>query len=178
MTERITLQPFNQHDQDINKLAELYCRTFLRGDVSTTEAEEAKSNLLKHAGYKGFKGVKAVDVEGNLAGFAYGFTSLPGQFYRVKLEAQLSKELAYAWLSDCFEFVEMAVSPSFRRQGIAGKMHDRLIVSQSHQTSVLTTGMSNEGAIRFYEKKGWKVLKREAAVIGASNLQIIMGLKL
>jgi ribosomal protein S18 acetylase RimI-like enzyme len=178
MAEDIEVIQFASNDPDIDSIGELYCMTFLGEKYSVEDKQNAIKNIQKHARYEGFKGVKARDRDGNIVGFAYGYTSLPGQFYREKVEAQLSVEQINTWLGDCFEFVELAVSPAFRRLGIANTLHDVLLNGVNHRTALLTTGIDNSPAISFYEKKGWEAIKANAPVISEGHLQLIMGKEL
>ncbi|HEX7064090.1 MAG TPA: GNAT family N-acetyltransferase [Bacillales bacterium] len=93
-----------------------------------------------------------------LIGFAYGYSSLPGQFYRGKIAAQLSETQANDWLSDCFEFVELAVNPSYKRLGIASQLHDILSDNVDYKTFILTTWVHNSPAINLYKNKGWELI--------------------
>lgn len=176
--KNIDIQTFFENDADLNKIGDLYCLTFAGDHYSPSELEDAISNINKHAGYEGFKGLKATDKDRGLIGFAYGYTSLAHQFYREKLEMQLTVEQKIKWLGDCFEFVEMAVALEFKRQGIGGLLHDTLLRGQAHKMSVLTTPVDNFPALQLYKKKGWKFIKEDAAVISESHPQVIMGKEL
>jgi len=79
------------------------------------------------------------------------------------------------WLNDCFEFVELAVDPMFKRLGIASKLHDALLDSIHHNTAILTTWIKNTPAINLYQSKGWEVIKRDVPVVTEGDLQVIMG---
>ncbi|WP_194841384.1 GNAT family N-acetyltransferase [Salinibacillus xinjiangensis] len=166
---------FDQHDPDLEQIGELYCRTFIGENYSLKDMENALKNVKKHASYKGFKCLKAKSQTGNLVGFTYGYTSLPGQFYRGKIASQLPGRMTTEWLSDCFEFVELAVNSSYRRLGIASQLHDKLLEDINHNTSVLTTSENNYPAIHFYQKKGWQIIKNHAAVLSKDDPQVIMG---
>lgn len=171
----VTIQSFHEHDADLNRIGKLFCRTFTGDHYSDSELENAVSNITKHAGYEGFKGLKAKNQDDRLIGFAYGYFSLPHQFYRKRLELQLTPEQTAKWLSDCFEFVEMAVNPGYRRRRVGGHLHDKLLENSPQKTSVLTTSVDNFPAIQLYKQKGWEVVKADAAVISESQLQVIMG---
>ncbi|MFD1851527.1 GNAT family N-acetyltransferase [Oceanobacillus bengalensis] len=175
MGENIEFIEFYCNDSDMDEIAELYCKTFLAKDYSRKEKQLAIQNITKHANYKGFKGLKAKDGKGNIVGFSYGYTSVPEQFYRQKIAEQLSETECKTWLYNSFEFVELAVSPYFRRLGIASKLHDMLIENIDHRTTVLTTRIDNNPAINLYRKKGWKLIKNNAPVISENNLQVILG---
>ncbi|WP_052400597.1 GNAT family N-acetyltransferase [Oceanobacillus jeddahense] len=175
MIENIKMDYFYQDDSDIEKIAELYCMTFLTADYSHEDKGNAVKNLRKHAGYEGFVGIKSRDEAGNVIGFAYGYTSLPNQFYREKIADQLPEDQIDSWLYDCFEFVELAVHHSYKRLGVASKLHDALLANTNCKTAVLTTGVKNKPAVNLYRKKGWELIKNDAPVISEANLQVIMG---
>ncbi|GIN86273.1 hypothetical protein J6TS2_26590 [Heyndrickxia sporothermodurans] len=52
-----------------------------------------------------------------IVGFAYGNTSLPGQYCNILIEKEFHLEEKHKWLSHCFEFVELAIHQSYRKQG-------------------------------------------------------------
>jgi len=171
----INVSFFDNNDSDLEFIGELYGITFIGEDYSPEDKYNAVVNIKKHASYEGFKGLKAKDTNGKLIGFAYGYSSLPEQFYRGKIEAQLSETQTNNWLSDCFEFVELAVDPSYKRLGIASQLHDTLLDNIDHKTSILTTWVNNSPAINLYKNKGWELIKVDAPVITKENPQVIMG---
>ncbi|GGP09875.1 GNAT family N-acetyltransferase [Oceanobacillus neutriphilus] len=177
MLENIETDYFKSNDSDLGKIAELYCMTFFKDDYSLENKENIVRNIRKHADYEGFIGLKCKDATGNLIGFAYGYTSLPKQFYRRKIADQLLENEIDTWLSDCFEFVELAVEHTYKRLGIASKLHDELLMKTNCRTAVLTTGVQNKPAVNLYKKKGWEVVKKDAPIISEDNLQVIMGKK-
>lgn len=171
----IETSSFGMCDADIDLIGELYCITFIGQDFRSEDLDGAVANIAKHSGYKGFKGLKAKDESGNLIGFTYGYTSLPQQFYRKKLEEQLTKVQRVTWLSDCFEFVELAVSPFNKRLGVGSQLYNKLMDKLDNKTSILTTWVDNIPAINFYKNKGWVLIKGYAPVISEANPQVIMG---
>ncbi|MFA1820181.1 GNAT family N-acetyltransferase [Virgibacillus oceani] len=177
MRANLKFIPFYKNDPDLNEIGELYCKIFL-DNFSLKDKENALKNLNNHAGYEGFKGLKAIDSDGNITGFTYGYTSMPEQFYHQKIANQLSADEINTWLDNCFEFVELAVDPDNRRLGIASKLHGLLLENLYHKTSVLTTVVENDPAINLYRTKGWQVINSKAPVISEDNLQVIMGKRL
>ncbi|MFC4559794.1 GNAT family N-acetyltransferase [Virgibacillus kekensis] len=166
------ISPFGEGEDELKAIADLYFVTFQEEDSSK---QQALATIRKHTGYEGFVGFQAHHKDGMLAGVAYGYTSKPGQFYREKLAAQLPDEQAQRWLSDCFEFVELAVHPDYKRRGLASNLHDMLLGETGHKTAVLTTAVDNEPAIGLYAKKGWEVIKNDVPVLSEDNPQLIMG---
>lgn len=77
-------------------------------------------------------------------------------------------------MSNCFEFVELAVDTSFKRRGFGSTLHDFLLENVDHHTSILTTGTENSSAVNLYRKKGWKVIKSHAPVTSEADLQMIL----
>lgn len=177
MRENLKIIPFYKNDPDLDEIGELYCKIFLEYFL-LKDKENAQININKHAGYKGFKGLKAVDDDGNIIGFTYGYTCMPEQFYHQKIANQLSVAEISTWLDNCFEFVELAVDPGHRRLGLASKLHDLLLENLNYESSILTTGVGNDPAINLYKNKGWQVIKSNAPVISEDNLQMIMGKRL
>lgn len=167
----ITYLPLDIDSPHLNEVVEIY-----RNVYGNSNPEEIRERFLQHATYPGYTGWVAV-CDDRIVGFAYGFSSTAGQYYRSKLENVLEEREIHSWLSDCFEFVEMAVVPEFRRQGIASTLEKRLLDKAPHQTSVLTTGSANEDAKFLYEKLGWENVK-EANVLPTQDPMVIMGKKL
>ncbi|MBZ9536266.1 GNAT family N-acetyltransferase [Cytobacillus oceanisediminis] len=89
--------------------------------VWNSEDNSIKERILKHSSYRGFRGFAFLSDEDKAIGFSYGYTSLPGQFYHELLAKEFNSEEYHNWLQDCFEVVELAVHPSYRKQGF-GKM--------------------------------------------------------
>lgn len=111
----------------------------------------------KHANYPGYRGFVAVE-DGTVLGYAYGYTTEPGQYYHEALRAVLPASTYHGWLADCFELVELGVTPDARGRGIGSTLHDSLLTGLPHARSVLTTGVDNDAARRLYETRGWEAL--------------------
>ncbi|WP_174615508.1 GNAT family N-acetyltransferase [Virgibacillus ihumii] len=171
------IRSFDENDPMLDEMLKLNCAVFTGFDYTSVDLEQFRSTLHKHMTYPGFVGVKAMNGDAELIGFAYGYESRPEQFYRGKLEDQLSAEQTKFWLSDCFEFVELAVAASARNRGVGSKLHDALLGQALNTTSVLTTNVDNTPAIRLYKKKGWEVIGYDAPVLSDDNLQLIMAKK-
>jgi len=114
--------------------------------------------LQKHRTYEGFKGVVLLNKT-ELVGFAYGYHSLPGQYYHGLLSKALNPQEYDQWLTDCFEVVELAVDPDFRRQGHAKTLMMELLKDVKRKTAILTTQTDNVSARSLYESMGWVVVK-------------------
>lgn len=170
----ITYLPLDIDSPQFEEVINIYHEVYKEDETKASEIE-IRERFLKHATYPGYSGWVAVCDE-KVVGFAYGYTCSEGQFYRAHLEKALEED-AENWLTDCFEFVELAVSPSYRRQGIGSTLEKRLLDKVPNQTSVLTTGSTNADAKTMYQHLGWEDVK-QATVLPTSGPMLIMGKKL
>lgn len=131
--------------------------------------------LKKHYTYEGFKGIALLNEEEQLIGFAYGYTSLPGQYYHGLLSNALNPSEYEQWLSDCFEVVELAVDPDFRRQGHAKTLMTELLKEVKQKTAILTTQTDNPSARSLYDSMGWVIVKEPFYPGVPENPFVIMG---
>ena len=115
--------------------------------------------LQRHRTYEGFKGVAILNKTNQLIGFAYGYRSLPGQYYHGLLTKALNPQEYDQWLSGCFEVVELAVDPDLRRQGHAKTLMKELLKGVDRKTAILTTQTDNGSARSLYESMGWVIVK-------------------
>ncbi|WP_404451568.1 GNAT family N-acetyltransferase [Virgibacillus necropolis] len=175
----INLKPIETSiGKDVNALAEIYCGAFIGNDYTSEDLYEAKQTFIKHVTYPGFRGIKYINESEEILGFAYGYTSLPEQFYRNKLDGHLDEIEKNKWLQECFEFVELAVDVKSRQSGIGKQLHDYLLNYVNHDTSILTTSIDNFPAINLYKSREWQIIKRNVVLIPGTEPQIIMGKKL
>ncbi|MGE7881448.1 GNAT family N-acetyltransferase [Bacillus sp. NPDC094077] len=134
----------------INNMAKLYCKVF-----NKTNFTEMIERIKRHIEYTDFKGIVVINDENEVVGFTYGYCSLEGQHYNQLMREALNLEQVDQWLQDCFEFVELAVHPQYRNEGLGTKLHNELLEGISNGTSVLTTQIDNEKARSLYERLDW-----------------------
>jgi ribosomal protein S18 acetylase RimI-like enzyme len=156
----------------LNQVAVLYQQ------VWNQEDDSIRDRVVRHAGYDGYRGFVAISEQGEVAGYAYGYFSLPGQYYHELLSKAFNPEEYHNWLEDCFEFVELGVHPAFRNHGLAKQLVNILLEGTTHKTSILTTQLDNGSARRLYESLGWNVLKDAFYPNGDDEPYVIMGKKL
>ena len=133
--------------------------------------------LVQQAGNPDFR--LCVAVEGaDAVGFAYGYSSVPGGWWRQSVAASLGGHAWNRWLDDCFEFAELAVVPEFQSQGIGGRLHDTLLAGLQQSTSLLSTQKANLSALSFYKARGWIVLNDWMMFSNRTEPYVIMGLDL
>ncbi|PEV97767.1 GNAT family N-acetyltransferase [Bacillus cereus] len=146
----MTILPIRKDEAIIINMTKLYCKVF-----NKTNFDEMVERITRHMGYTGFKGAVAINDENEVVGFTYGYRSLEGQYYNQLMREALNLEQVDQWLEDCFEFVELAVHPQYRNEGLGTKLHNRLLDGISNRTSVLTTQINNEKARSLYERLDW-----------------------
>ncbi|PEI76843.1 GNAT family N-acetyltransferase [Bacillus wiedmannii] len=134
----------------INNMAQLYCKVFEK-----TNFTEMIERINRHIEYTGFKGIVAMNEENEVVGFTYGYRSLDGQYYNQLMRKSLNCGQVEQWLEDCFEFVELAVHPQYRNEGLGTTLHNKLLEGISNRTSVLTTQINNKKARSLYERLDW-----------------------
>ena len=156
----------------LHQVSELYKEVWNNEDSSINE------RILRHSSYKGFRGFVILSKEDKLVGFSYGYTSLPGQFYHELLAKEFNSEEYHIWLQDCFEFVELAVHPSYRKQGLGKLLITKLLEDVENKTSILTTQVMNNSARSLYESLHWKVLKEPFYPGNSKQPYVIMGKEL
>lgn len=142
---------WNRTDDLLKPIVSLYQQIW----NSNTDGTE---QFNRHMDYEGFRGYVCLDEEEMPVGFAYGYTSLSGQYYRELLTSHLKSDLSNEWLANCFEFVELCVHPSVRQKGIGSLLHDSLLKDIPFDTTILTTQYSNLAARNLYVRKGWIVI--------------------
>lgn len=161
-----------ESNEVLQQVSELY------KEVWNSEDNSIKERILKHSSYVGFRGLVNLSNEGKVIGFSYGYTSLPGQFYHELLAKEFNSEEYHQWLQDCFEFVELAVQPSYRKRGLGKMLITKLLEAVDNKTTILTTQIDNNSARSLYESLNWKVLKEPFYPSNSKQPYVIMGKKL
>jgi len=111
-------------------------------------------------------------------GVGYGYTSAPGQWWHDVVAAGLAPADARTWLSDCFEVVELHLSPALQGRGLGGGLHDALLDGLPHKTAALSTLAQETPAQIMYKKRGWIPLLEHFSFPGGTKPFCIMGLDL
>jgi ribosomal protein S18 acetylase RimI-like enzyme len=127
-----------------------------------TEDERLAEILPRHSARRGFRFLAARDGESKLAGFAYGYSGGPGEWWHDRVAAALGPNRATRWLTPGhFEFVELGVRPDLRRRGLGRRLHDDLLAVVHAPTAVLSTERDNAPALALYHGCGWQVILDE-----------------
>ncbi len=132
--------------------------------------------LTRHTERPGFKCIAArKEEDGEVVGFSYGYTSAPGQWWHDIVTGFMGPQLAARWLSDCFEFVELALHPRYQGQGCGGALHDLLLDGLPHRTAALSTLQVETTALHMYRKRGWTTILDEVTFPNTRKSYRIMG---
>jgi ribosomal protein S18 acetylase RimI-like enzyme len=120
--------------------------------------EWARDRLPRHAGRDGFVFLVARG-EGQVAGFAYGYSGAYGQWWTDHVAEALSDEQRAVWLDPPhFEVVELHVRPAYQRSGVGSRLLAQLLSLQAHDRALLSTQRGSRKARAFYAKNAWQEL--------------------
>jgi GNAT superfamily N-acetyltransferase len=117
--------------------------------------EARRGYIATHARRPGFRAVATLTTEGQLAGFGYGYTSGPGQWWHDQVRAALDPEGRKRWLTDCFEVVELHVRPPAQGHGLGARQLRALLSMASGTTTLLSTPEADEAISR-----AWRLYRR------------------
>ncbi len=112
----------------------------------------------RHSARTGFR-LAVAHVDERLVGFAWGYVGERGQYWSDKLVDALPEAVTDIWVGGHFDFVELAVLPGVRRQGLGRRLHDCLLDGVSARRALLGTQNNTESpAVRLYTARGWRKL--------------------
>lgn len=138
-----------------------------------------QSSFERHTGNEGFRCIAALaGSAAQLCGFAYGYTSRPGQWWHDQVVERLDGATREKWFGDAFEIVELAVHPAMQGQGVGGQIHDELLRPVPHRTAVLSTLDAETRGLHLYQRRGWRTLLSAFRFDGVRDPYLIMGLDL
>jgi ribosomal protein S18 acetylase RimI-like enzyme len=113
--------------------------------------------FLRHVARTGYR--LAVGLDGNIvAGFAWGYVGERGQYWTDLVCDVLPPDVSNEWAGGHFEFVELAVLPGYRRQGLGLRLHDTLLTGVTQRCLLSTADDLADPAVRLYLRQGWQKL--------------------
>src|SRR4051794_34857830 len=112
-----------------------------------------------HVRRQGFRAVATLTTEGRLAGFGYGYTSGPGQWWHDQVRSALDESSREHWLSDCFEVVELHVRPGAQGHGVGARQLRALLAMADGKTVLLSTPEADE-----QKSRAWRLYRRFGVV--------------
>ena len=131
-----------------------------------------------HVRRNGFRAVATLSTEGALAGFGYGYTSGPGQWWHDQVRSALDDHGRDHWLSDCFEVVELHVLPRAQGHGVGARQLRALLAMADGKTVLLSTPEADEQksrAWRLYRRFGFVDVLRDFLFPGDERAFAILG---
>jgi GNAT superfamily N-acetyltransferase len=145
---------------------------------SAADTARFASDLPWYESRTGARWVVAEVPGGPLVGFAFGFMGELSPEVHHALTAVHGALGAEQWLGDAFQFVELAVLPSHRGQGIGGRLHDALLAEVDAATAILFTDEGASDALRLYRARGWVPLLDQYASAVSGRSTLVMGLRM
>jgi ribosomal protein S18 acetylase RimI-like enzyme len=145
-------------------------------------ADSFASALLRQLQRDDFRCVAALapgfNGRSRVVGFAYGYDSLPGQWWHDLVARAMPPGQAADWLADAFELVELAVEPDAQGDGTGSELHDRLLAGLPHRNGLLSTMQAETTAQHLYRRRGWVTLLEGFYFPGGLKPYLIMGKRL
>jgi ribosomal protein S18 acetylase RimI-like enzyme len=140
--------------------------------------------MERHAASPRFRGLTAL-VEGQLAGFCYGFHGQTGQWWHDMVAAALATRSRAAngarsatpreWLEDSFEIAELHVLPQWQGHGIGRTLLLSIAAGRTERTAVLSTADAPTRARRLYRGVGFTDLLTDFRFSGSEPPYAVMG---
>ena len=97
---------------------------------------------------------------GYLVGYAFGMPLRPSTSWWRNLTAPLPDEVTTEHPGRTFALVELLVRASWRRQGIAGTLHDLILENRPEERATLTVLPTATPAQQAFRKWGWRKVAR------------------
>ena len=97
---------------------------------------------------------------GYLVGYAFGTPLRPSTSWWRQLTTPLPEEVTTEHPGRTFALVELAVRPAWRRQGIAGALHDLILENRPEERATLTVLPTAAPAQQAFRKWGWRKVAR------------------
>lgn len=110
--------------------------------------------IAAHVRRPGFRAVATLTTDGRLAGFGYGYASRAGQWWHDQVRSCLDDAGRRAWMSDCFEVVELHVSPHAQGHGIGSRQLRALLSMADGAVTLLSTPEADER-----ESRAWRLYR-------------------
>ncbi len=137
----------------------VYAAAFAPPPYNRTRAQVSgfAATVVRHAPRPGWHGFASLDGGGEMTGFTYGYTSQRGQWWHDQVRRALGPA-AHHWLTDAFEYVELAVRPDHQGRGLGRGLHDALMGAHHLPRAVLTTLDAPTPGYSLYRSAGWQVI--------------------
>jgi ribosomal protein S18 acetylase RimI-like enzyme len=137
--------------------------------------EGRRGILVAHTRRPEFRAVGTLDANGRVIGFAYGYRGEPGQWWHEHVSSCLDPAGYRAWLSDCFEVVELHVAPEAQGRGIGEAQIRLLLDGVARRTTVLSTPEGESRAWKLYRRLGYLDVLRNLMFPGDERPFAVLG---
>jgi ribosomal protein S18 acetylase RimI-like enzyme len=97
---------------------------------------------------------------GYLVGYAFGMPLRPSTSWWRHLTTPLPDEITAEHPGRTFALIELLVRASWRRQGIAGALHDLILANRPEERATLTVQPTATPAQNAFRKWGWRKVAR------------------
>jgi ribosomal protein S18 acetylase RimI-like enzyme len=140
----------------VDEVSRVYSQSFGVPPHSYGERETAVFRE-RYPGFCSAPGFSLVTARrlGQLVGFAYGFTLPPTTRWWSGVLTPVPESVATEYPGRTFALIDLAVLPAWHRQGIATKIHDRLLEARGEERATLTVRVEAADARAAYSKWGW-----------------------
>jgi ribosomal protein S18 acetylase RimI-like enzyme len=135
------------------------------------------THMLRHSGFDWFRCRAALNAEGRMLGFGYGYTSLPGQWWHDLVRRAIAGDTSH-WLGSAFELSELHVLPAAQGAGLGERLLRSLAEGLPHRTMVLSTPEGENRAWRLYRRMGFDDLARNHLFPGDHRPFGVLGARL
>lgn len=143
--------------------------------------EARRGYMATHVRRPGFRAVATLTVDGQLAGFGYGYLSAHGQWWHDQVLAALAEPQRRIWLTDCFEVVELHVRPVAQGHGLGARQLRALLAMAGGSRTLLSTPEADEAtsrAWRLYRRFGFVDVLRDFHFPGDERAFAVLGREL
>lgn len=130
-----------------------------------------------HSERDGFRAVAALDRDGTLIGFGYGYTTAAGQWWHDQVRSAVGA-LGPDWLPGSLELCELHVTPRRQGAGIGREVLLGLLSDAPHPTVLLSTPEGETRAWRLYRSLGFVDLARRYLFPGDARPFAVLGARL
>ncbi|MCW2541346.1 MAG: N-acetyltransferase [Frankiales bacterium] len=134
-------------------------------------------HVLRHMELQAFRFRIALDADGRMLGFGYGYTSLPGQWWHDLVRKAVGRGYG-EWLDSAFELSELHVLPAEQGRAVGERILRSLAEGLPHHTMLLSTPEGDNRAWRLYRRLGFVDLARHHLFPGDHRPFGVLGARL
>jgi ribosomal protein S18 acetylase RimI-like enzyme len=141
----------------LDRLVDVYLEVYADADPEFFSEDRYRRQLAGHMTAPGWELVTA-DVDGDMAGYIYGFDLPEGTRWWSGLLTDVPDGFTAETGQRTLAISELMVRPRWRRQGIARALHDELLVGRPEERATLLVETDNTAAQAAYASWGWQTV--------------------